>query len=58
VHYVPVHLMPYYQQFGFKKGDFPNAESYYEKCLSIPMYHSLTNEDQDLVIETILNFTK
>lgn len=56
VHYVPVHLMPYYKQFGFKKGDFPNAEAYYEKCLSIPMYHSLTEEDQDYVIESILNF--
>lgn len=56
VHYVPVHLMPYYAQFGFKKGDFPNAEAYYEQCLSIPMYHSLSNEDQEYVIETILNF--
>jgi UDP-4-amino-4,6-dideoxy-N-acetyl-beta-L-altrosamine transaminase len=54
VHYVPVHLMPYYKQFGFKKGDFPNAENYYSKCLSIPMYHSLSNEDQDHVINTIL----
>ncbi len=56
VHYVPVHLMPYYKQFGFKKGDFPNAEAYYEKCLSIPMYHSLSDDDQDFVIDTILNF--
>jgi UDP-4-amino-4,6-dideoxy-N-acetyl-beta-L-altrosamine transaminase len=56
VHYVPVHLMPYYQQFGFKKGQFPNAEFYYDQCLSIPMYHSLSNEDQDHVIHTILNF--
>lgn len=57
VHYVPCHLMPYYKQFGFKKGDFPNAEVYYDNCLSIPMYHSLTDEDQKFVIETILNFT-
>jgi UDP-4-amino-4,6-dideoxy-N-acetyl-beta-L-altrosamine transaminase len=56
VHYVPVHLMPYYKQLGFKKGNFPNAESYYEKCLSIPMYHSLSDNDQDFVIEMILNF--
>jgi dTDP-4-amino-4,6-dideoxygalactose transaminase len=56
VHYVPVHLMPYYKQFGHKKGDHPKAEAYYEKCLSIPMYHSLSNEDQDRVIQTILNF--
>ena len=57
VHYVPVHLMPYYRQFGFKKGDFPNAEAYYEKCLSIPMYHSLSDEDQQYVIDTITDFT-
>jgi UDP-4-amino-4,6-dideoxy-N-acetyl-beta-L-altrosamine transaminase len=58
IHYVPVHLMPYYQQFGHKKGDMPHAENYYEKCLSIPMYHALTDEDQDFVIQTILNFKK
>jgi UDP-4-amino-4,6-dideoxy-N-acetyl-beta-L-altrosamine transaminase len=58
IHYVPVHLMPYYQQFGHKKGEMPHAENYYEKCLSIPMYHSLTDEDQDFVIQTILNFKK
>ncbi len=56
VHYVPVHLMPYYQAFGHKKGDYPNAELYYDNCLSIPMYHSLSYEEQDYVIETILNF--
>lgn len=58
VHYVPVHLMPYYQQFGHKKGDMPNAEQYYDHCLSIPMYHSLSNEDQDYVIHTILEYKK
>jgi UDP-4-amino-4,6-dideoxy-N-acetyl-beta-L-altrosamine transaminase len=58
VHYVPVHLMPYYHEQGYKKGDFPLAEAYYEECLSLPMYQSLTNEDQDFVIETILNFYK
>ena len=58
VHYVPVHLMPYYKQFGHKKGDYPFTEAYYEKCLSIPMYHALSDEDQDLVIKTILNFQK
>ena len=58
VHYVPCHLMPYYKQFGFKKGDFPNAELYYENCLSIPMYHSLTDEDQQFVIDTVLGFVK
>ncbi|HET6224942.1 MAG TPA: UDP-4-amino-4,6-dideoxy-N-acetyl-beta-L-altrosamine transaminase [Bacteroidia bacterium] len=56
VHYVPLHLMPYYKTFGYKKGDFPNAEAYYSSCLSIPMYHSLSDEDQAFVINTILEF--
>jgi len=56
VHYVPLHLMPYYQQFGFKKGDFPLAEAYYEKCLSLPMYPTLTDEEQDYVIDSIHSF--
>lgn len=56
VHYIPVHLMPYYKQFGWKKGDCPNAEKYYEHCLSIPMYPTLTQEEQDYVIKEILNF--
>lgn len=58
VHYIPVHLQPYYKNLGWKKGDFPIAENYYEHCLSIPMYHSLSNIEQDYVIETILAFYK
>jgi len=56
VHYIPAHLMPYYRQFGWKAGDMPNAENYYTKCLSLPMYPTLTEEEQDLVIETINKF--
>lgn len=56
VHYIPTHLMPYYQQLGWKKGDFPVAESYYAKCLSLPLFPSLTNEEQDYVIEKVLEF--
>jgi UDP-4-amino-4,6-dideoxy-N-acetyl-beta-L-altrosamine transaminase len=58
VHYIPVHLMPYYQQLGWKKGDLPEAEKYYEHCLSIPMYPSLTDEQQAYVIKTITDFYK
>ncbi len=58
VHYIPVHLMPYYRQFGWNKGDFPLAESYYDRCLSLPMYPALTNEQQDFVIQSILDFLK
>ncbi len=58
VHYIPVHTMPYYQNLGYKKGDFPKAEKYYEQCLSIPMFPSLSIEQQNYVIEKINEFYK
>ena len=58
VHYVPLHLMPYYQQLGNKKGDLPVVEEYYEHCLSLPMYPTLTDEEQDYVIEKVKEFIK
>ena len=46
VHYIPVHTQPYYRStFGYKPGDYPKSESYYEKCISLPLYPSLTDED-------------
>lgn len=54
IHYIPVHTMPYYKQFESTKGNYPVAESYYQKCLSLPMYPTLTNEEQDYVIDSIL----
>lgn len=56
IHYFPVHLMPYYLQKGWKLGDFPHAESYYSNCISIPMYPTLSIEDQDFVINTIKTY--
>lgn len=56
VHYIPVHLNPYYKNLGWKKGDFPIAEAYYEKALSLPMYPSLKGNDQVSVIEKVLEF--
>lgn len=56
VHYIPVHLQPYYRQLGWKKGDFPVAEKYYQHCLSLPMYPSLTAEEQAYVIDKIKDF--
>lgn len=58
VHYAPVHLMPYYKQFGWTKGDLPMAEAYYEKCLSLPMFPTLTDEEQQFVIDSVLEFVK
>ncbi len=56
IHYVPVHLMPYYKQFGWKAGDFPKAEDYYKHCISLPMYPTLTNDEQDYVITKVLEY--
>jgi len=56
VHYIPVHLMPYYRQFGWKEGDMLDAENYYTSCLSLPMFPSLTNKEQEYVIGMINKF--
>lgn len=50
VHYIPIHQQPHYQMMGFKTGDFPNAEAYYERAISLPLYAGLTEADQDYVI--------
>lgn len=55
VHYIPVHLHPYYREhFGFKEGDFPKAEQYYNRCLSIPLYPKMTDDDVDQVIKALI----
>jgi len=56
IHYIPVHLQPYYQELGWEKGDFPYAESYYETCISLPMFPSLKVEEQNFVISLIKGF--
>lgn len=53
IHYIPCHLMPYYRQFGWKEGDMPNAENYYKHCISLPMYPTLTDEQQVFVINKV-----
>jgi len=50
VHYIPIHLQPYYQSMGFKAGGFPNAEAYYQRAISLPLYAGLTEVEQDYVI--------
>lgn len=55
VHYIPVHLHPYYREnFGFKEGDFPKGEDYYRQCLSIPLYPKLTDDDVQRVIDAVI----
>jgi UDP-4-amino-4,6-dideoxy-N-acetyl-beta-L-altrosamine transaminase len=53
IHYIPCHLMPYYRQFGWKEGDMTIAENYYKNCISLPMFPTLSEEEQRFVIDTI-----
>lgn len=54
VHYIPVHLLPYYRKkFGYKTGDYPHAEMYYQHCLTLPLYPLMTDEDVFYVIEQL-----
>jgi UDP-4-amino-4,6-dideoxy-N-acetyl-beta-L-altrosamine transaminase len=58
VHYIPVHTLPYYKGKGWKNGDFPVSENYYRHCLSLPMFPTLTQEEQQFVIDKIKEFYK
>lgn len=53
VHYIPVHTQPYYQDLGFKWGDFPEAETYYRRAISLPMFPGLTDSEFEFVVETL-----
>jgi dTDP-4-amino-4,6-dideoxygalactose transaminase len=53
VHYIPVHLQPYYRALGFDPGDFPASEDYYARAISIPLHAGLTDEEQRLVVAAI-----
>ena len=50
VHYIPIHLQPFYKKFGFKKGDFKIAESYYKNAISLPLFPTLSEQEQQKVI--------
>ncbi len=56
IHYIPCHLMPYYQKLGWKPGDLPYAEAYYDRCISLPMYPSLDRNQLQCIIKYILEF--
>jgi len=56
IHYIPCHLMPYYQSLGWKIGDMPIAEAYYRGCISLPMYPTLTDEEQSFVIDAVNDY--
>lgn len=53
LHYIPVHTQPYYKNLGFEAGQFPIAESYYKDAISIPLFHVMTNEQQNEVVKAL-----
>lgn len=53
LHYIPVHTQPYYQGLGFKPGQFPESERYYAEAISLPMFHAMTDEQQDAVVAAL-----
>lgn len=54
--YIPAHTMPYYKSLGHKEGECPIAEDYYTRCLALPMYPSLTDEEQEYIINCVMDF--
>lgn len=55
LHYIPVHLQPYYKDLGFKEGQFPVAEDYYKNAISIPLFHAMSEEQQNEVVKVLAN---
>lgn len=53
LHYIPVHLQPYYQEMGFNEGQFPEAEQYYKEAISLPMFPTMTEQQQNQVVNTL-----
>jgi len=53
LHYIPVHTQPYYQRMGHKVGDYPQAEQYYAEAISLPMYQTLSDSQQDQVVAAL-----
>jgi len=53
LHYIPVHMQPYYQRMGFKPSDFPEAQNYYAQAISLPMYQTLSEAQQDRVVAVL-----
>ncbi|WP_055447265.1 UDP-4-amino-4,6-dideoxy-N-acetyl-beta-L-altrosamine transaminase [Lacinutrix mariniflava] len=56
IHYIPVHTLPYYKEIGYGDASLTNAENYYSGCISLPMYPSLTVDEQNFVVEKVLSF--
>jgi UDP-4-amino-4,6-dideoxy-N-acetyl-beta-L-altrosamine transaminase len=53
VHYIPIHTQPYYRALGFRRGDFPAAEAYYARALTLPLHAGMTDADVDTVVAAV-----
>jgi UDP-4-amino-4,6-dideoxy-N-acetyl-beta-L-altrosamine transaminase len=53
VHYIPVHIQPYYQNVGFQIGQYPEAEKYYQQAITLPLFPTMTEDEQDRVVEAL-----
>ena len=58
IHYIPIHTFPYYNKIGYKDANLICSDNYYKKCLSLPMFPSLTNKEQNFVIDKVIEFVK
>jgi len=53
LHYIPVHTQPHYQRMGFRAGDYPQSEKYYAEAISLPMFQTLSEQQQDHVVAAL-----
>lgn len=53
VHYIPIHTQPYFKKLGFRDGDFPQSETYYKEAISLPIYYSMTDVEQEKVVKAL-----
>ena len=58
LHYIPVYKQPYYQNLGYKESNYPNTENYYNRAISIPLFHSMTDKQQDEVVRVLKKVLK
>ena len=53
LHYIPIHLQPYYKNLGFKEGDFPASEKYYNEAITLPIFFDLSSEQLEKVVHSL-----
>ena len=56
IHYIPIHMLPYYNKIGYEEAELLNSENYYSKCISLPMYPTLTDKEHSFVINKIYDY--